>query len=82
MSSMRMISTLGASGGALTSNLGGGVVLRASSSMLFGYCGSGMGRVARSGIASALAVVAHTTPNVRPKDAREMLVFMVVLLNG
>ena len=56
--------------------------MRASSSVLFGYCGSGMGRIARSGIACALAVVAQATPNVRPREAREILVLMMVLLNG
>ena len=49
MSSMRTISTFGAPAGAFTSKRGGGVTLRASSSVIGGYCGSASGSTVRSG---------------------------------
>ena len=48
MSSISTMSTLGALAGALTSNRGGGVALRASNTVLCGYCGSGIGSTVRS----------------------------------
>ena len=49
MSSMRTISTFGAPAGALTSNRGGGVAFRTSSTVLWGFWGSGIGNAVRSG---------------------------------
>src|ERR1700737_2327902 len=48
MSSISTMSTLGALAGALTSNRGGGVALRASNTVLCGYWGSGSGNIVRS----------------------------------
>ena len=48
ISSISTISTFGALAGALTSNRGGGVALRASNTVLCGYCGSGIGNTVRS----------------------------------
>nr|WP_294521763.1 hypothetical protein [uncultured Rhodopila sp.] len=48
MSSISTISTFGALSGALISNRGGGVALRASNTVLWGYCGSGTGSTVRS----------------------------------
>src|SRR6266581_2829442 len=48
MSSISTMSTLGALAGALTSNRGGGVALRASKTVLCGYWGSGIGSTVRS----------------------------------
>src|SRR5437867_1729027 len=54
MSSISTMRTLGALAGALTSNRGGGVALRASNTVLCGYLGSGIGSTVRS--------VGSTTP--------------------
>ena len=54
MSSISTMSTFGAPAGALTSNRGGALALRASSTVLCGYFGSGIGRTVRS--------VGSTTP--------------------
>src|SRR5438270_2418438 len=48
MSSISTIRTLGAFGGAFTSNRGGGVAFRASKTVLCGYSGSGIGSTVRS----------------------------------
>src|ERR1700687_4931864 len=48
MSSISTMRTLGALAGALTSNRGGGVALRASNTVLCGYWGSGIGSTVRS----------------------------------
>src|SRR3990170_2606067 len=48
MSSINTIRTLGALAGALTSNRGGGVALRALKTVLCGYWGSGIGSTVRS----------------------------------
>src|SRR5215470_6822822 len=48
MSSIRTMRTLGAPAGAFTSKRGGGVALRASSSVIGGYVGSGIGNTVRS----------------------------------
>src|SRR5258705_3148376 len=48
MSSISTIKTLGALGGAFTSNRGGGVASLASNTVLCGYCGSGSGSTVRS----------------------------------
>ena len=48
MSSISTISTLGALAGALTSNRGGALALRASSSVIGASFGSGIGRTVRS----------------------------------
>src|SRR5579864_2907702 len=45
--SSRITSTLGAPCGALTSNRGGGVALRTSSSVIGEYCGSAIGNTVR-----------------------------------
>src|SRR6266487_3543950 len=55
MSSIRTMSTLGALAGALTSNRGGGVALRTSSTVLCGYWGSGIGSTVRSVGSTTLA---------------------------
>src|SRR5262245_25826327 len=48
MSSISTMSTLGAPAGAFTWNLGGGVALRASTSVIVGLTGSGIGSAVRS----------------------------------
>src|SRR5678809_355618 len=48
MSSISTIRTLGAPAGALTSNRGGGVALRALNTVLLGTLGSGIGSIVRS----------------------------------
>src|SRR4051812_23604295 len=48
MSSISTISTLGALAGAFTSNRGGALALRASTWVMGGYRGSGIGRTDRS----------------------------------
>ena len=48
MSSIKTMTTLGAPLGALTSNRGGALALRASSSVITGVRGSGIGRIVRS----------------------------------
>src|SRR4030095_7366877 len=48
MSSISTIRTLGAPAGALTSNRGGGVALRALNTVLVGTSGSGIGSIVRS----------------------------------
>src|SRR5258707_4862374 len=48
MSSIKTIRTLGALGGAFTSNRGGGVAFLASNTVLWGYLGSGIGSTVRS----------------------------------
>src|SRR5258707_13456572 len=48
MSSISTITTLGALGGAFTSNRGGGVAFLASKTVLCGYWGSGIGSTVRS----------------------------------
>src|SRR6266699_1568991 len=48
ISSISTMRTLGALAGALTSNRGGGVALRASNTVLCGYWGSGIGSTVRS----------------------------------
>src|SRR5678815_3488677 len=48
MSSISTIRTLGAPAGALTSNRGGGVALRAFNTVLLGTLGSGIGSIVRS----------------------------------
>ncbi len=58
MSSISTMSTLGALAGALTSNRGGGVALRTSSTVLCGYCGSGSGSTVRSVGSTTLAAAA------------------------
>ena len=58
MSSMSTMTTcLGAPCGALTSNLGGGFTLRASSSLYVGDFGSAIGKTVRSSLSCAAAVV-------------------------
>src|SRR3984893_15720307 len=48
MSSISTIRSLGAPAGALTSNRGGGVALRALNTVLLGTLGSGIGSIVRS----------------------------------
>ena len=48
MSSISTITTLGAPSGALTSNRAAALALRASSSVLLGTLGSGIGSIVRS----------------------------------
>src|SRR5512145_2262486 len=48
MSSISTTTTLGAVAGAFTSNRGGAFALRASSSVIGGFCGSAIGRTVRS----------------------------------
>jgi hypothetical protein len=53
MSSRRTITTFGAPFGAFTSKRGGAVALRASTSMMAGYSGSGTGNTVRSSVPAA-----------------------------
>ena len=58
MSSISTMTTFGAPSGALTSQRGGAVALRASSSVNFCGAGSWIGRTVRSSVPSAVAVSA------------------------
>ena len=58
MSSISTISTLGALAGALTSNRGGALALRASSVVIGASFGSGIGRTVRSRLSAASSRVA------------------------
>src|SRR6266478_9735818 len=77
MSSSKTITTLGEPTGALISKRGGALALRASSSVLVGYCGSRIGSTVRS---SASVDCPRAEAEVRPArtKVRTILVFMLV----
>src|SRR5439155_10893766 len=75
------ITTLGAPLGALTSNRGGGLALRASSSVYVGRLGSAMGRTVRSSFCCAETVVAAMV-STRPRVAKAVNGFIGPFLLG